>query len=189
MFLINEANGLEDAFFLKQDQEIIEQLQQIKKMQQNKEALSAVSGISNDHVLEKLVALEIQPQVVAALVAVPLILVAWADGDVDEEERKAILAMIEKHGIADGSVQHELLENWLEHRPEPKLFEAWSHYIAGLCNELSPDERTEFRDELLGDVQAIAESSGGFLGIGKVSKEEKQMLEKLKNAFVAAAAQ
>lgn len=186
MFLKDEATSLEDTFFLQQDRKIIEQLQQMQKMRQTREDLRAVSGIDNDHVLDKLVELEIEPQVVAALVAVPLIQVAWADGHVDEKERKTILALVEKHGIQDGTVEHELLESWLEHRPEAKLFEAWKHYIAGLCKALGADDRRQLKEELLGDVQAIAESSGGFLGLGKVSAEEKQMLARLEAAFVLA---
>lgn len=186
MFLNDEARSLEDSFFLQQDQKIIEQLRQMQKMQQSKETLRAVSGISNEQVLEKLVQLDIQPQILAALVVIPLVQVAWADGEVDEAERKAVLSMIEKHGIQDGSVEHELLESWLSHRPEAKLFEAWTHYIAGLCKEISTDECTALRDALLRDVQMVAESSGGFFGMGTVSKAEKDMLSRLRTAFTAA---
>ena len=183
MFLKSEAQSLEDSFFLEQDRKIAEQLQKIEKMQENKEALRAISGITNDHILDKLVELDVKPKVLAAMTIVPLIQVACADGEVDEEERKALLSLMEKHGIQDGSVGHEMLESWLCHRPEPKLFQAWTHYIAGLCKELSPDERTELRLELLDDAQTIAESSGGFLGIGKISQAEKETMTMLKASF------
>jgi hypothetical protein len=183
MSLRDEAKHLEDSFFLQKDRKMIEHLQQMQKMQQNKESLRAVSGIQSEPVLEKLAQLDIQPQTLAALVVVPLVLVAWADGEVDDQERAAVLSMMEKHGIQAGSVEHQLLESWLSHRPEPHLFQAWNLYITGLCKEMRPEEVAGLRDTLLRDVLVVAEASGGFLGIGKVSREEKDVIGKLQAAF------
>ena len=178
-----QAMALENAFFLQEDKKLIEKLQQMQKMQETKEALRAVSGIHNDHVLEKLVKLDIQPQTVAALAVIPLVETAWADGHVDQKERQAILSMVEGHGVKKGSIDHGLLEDWLGHKPSPKLLDAWVHYVEGLCQALTPEERNEFKETILHDVRAVAESSGGFLGLGKSSGPEKAMIQKLEKAF------
>ncbi|OFZ80218.1 MAG: hypothetical protein A2583_11475 [Bdellovibrionales bacterium RIFOXYD1_FULL_53_11] len=183
MFLGQQSQNLENAFFLTEDAKLIEKLQLLKKIQENKEELRKVSGISHDAILDKLVNLGIQAETMAAMTAVPLVEVAWADGSVDASERSEILSRIEKHGIGRDSVEYALLERWLEHKPDSKLLAAWIHYMEGLCHELSAGERQQLRDDLLEDVRAIANSSGGLFGLAKTSKAEQEVINKLEAAF------
>jgi hypothetical protein len=74
------ARLLEDAFFLEEDRVLRERLRAMQNLAESKEALSSVSGITNDVILTKLVELNVKPETVAALAAVPLVEVAWADG-------------------------------------------------------------------------------------------------------------
>ncbi|MBI5508032.1 MAG: TerB family tellurite resistance protein [Deltaproteobacteria bacterium] len=181
--LQSNARSLQDAFFLEQDKILIEKLRAMKKMAENKQSLAAISGITNDVILTRLVELGITPETVAALTTVPLIEVAWADGSIDDKERLAVLAHASTRGIKPGTVEHDLLERWLQHRPEPKLLEAWQTYVRGLAEHLSDQEKTILRDELLHATRAAAEASGGFLGVGKISKPEQAMLETLAKSF------
>lgn len=181
--LFGRARHLEEAFFLEQDRILIERLRAMKTMAETKEALAAVSTITNDAVLARLVELEIKPEIVAALAAVPLVEVAWADGKIDSAERETVLAHAAAQGIAPGSIEHSLLERWLEHRPEPRLLEAWGAYIAGLCERLSADERRLLRDELLRATRSTAEASGGLLGLGRISSREQAVLDRLAGSF------
>ncbi len=181
----SSSRRLEEAFFLEQDKVLIERLRAMKKMAETKDALRSVSTITNDAVLTRLVELDIKPEIVAALAAVPLVEVAWADGKIDTAEREAVLAHARTQGIAPGSIEHALLERWLEHRPEPRLLEAWQSYIQGLCERLSADERTLLRDELLRATRSTAEAAGGWLGMGRVSAREQAMLDRLASSFGA----
>jgi hypothetical protein len=182
-FCDQSRRDLEDQFFLKQDQKLIEQLRVMQKMQESKEALASVSDITDDAVLEKLVRLNIRPETVAALSLVPLIEMAWADGSVDEKEKKTVLDAAAEHGFARGSADYNLLEVWLSHRPDPKLLTAWTHYIAGLCQVMNSHERAALRHDLLDHAQSVAQASGGILGLGSISKLEQQMLNQLAAAF------
>ncbi len=176
---------LEDAFFVQEDQILIQKLREMKKMEETKDALAQVSGIKNPQVLEKLVKLDVHPEIVASLAVVPLIEVAWADGDVDAKERERVLSLVEKQGIAKGGIEYQLIERWLMHRPEPKLLDAWTHYIEGLCEQMNEVEIAALREELLHNTHAVAKASGvllGFIG-SKVSKSEKAVLERLGQAF------
>jgi len=174
---------LEDAFFLAEDRRLIEKLRALQAMQDSKQALSEVSGITNDQVLEKLVSLGTKPETVAALAVVPLVEVAWADGEADEQERRAILQALADSGVAPGGIEHQLVESWLERHPGPKLLAAWQQYVHGLCEKMNDSERAAFRDEVLKSTLAIAEASGGFAGLWKVSAAEREMIEQLKAAF------
>jgi hypothetical protein len=182
--LVSAARELEDSFFLKENQKLIEKRQALNKLKQTKEALSKVSGIHDDGILQKLIDLEIHPNTVASLAVVPLIEVAWADGEIDDKEREAVLQAANSDGIRRGDIEYELLENWLAHRPEPRLLAAWRHYIEGLCAVLTADERSALKRELLEYAASVARASGGLLGLGnRISKSEAAVLRTLEEAF------
>jgi hypothetical protein len=177
------ARLLEAAFFLQEDRILMERLQAMQRLAETKEALSSVSGITDDAILSRLVELNVKPETVAALAAVPLVEVAWADGKIESAEREAVLKHANKMGIAPGSVEGELLERWLTHRPESSLLTAWQTCLKGLCESLSSEERVFFREELLHATKATAEAAGGFLGLGQISTSEKRVLESLAGSF------
>jgi hypothetical protein len=178
------SQNLLDSFFLKEDQKMIEKLRAMRKLAETKEELSKVSGIKNQAVLAKLVELNVRPEMLASLSLVPLVEVAWADGSVDEDEKKAVLNAMERLGFSNKSADYELVVQWMTHRPAPSLLEAWMHYIEGLCEKLSVSEKKSLKDDLVGNTRAIAAASGGLLGLGnKISKAEDEMLKKLESAF------
>jgi len=175
---------LEDAFFLQQDQKLIAKLREMEKMKLTLEALKEVSGIHDEKVLGKLLSLGVHPQTLSALSLVPLVMTAWADGSVDEAERKAVLAAAGDCGMKPGCVERGLLERWMSHKPAPELYEAWAHYIRHLCKKLGQGDIRRLKDDLLGHARSVAEASGGFLGLGsKVSPQEEATLKRLERAF------
>jgi hypothetical protein len=179
------GRNLEDSFFLEQDRDLLASKAELAKMAETKEALASVSGIKDEAVLQKLVDINVRPETLAALSAIPLVEVVWADGQVDADERAFVLDFAGKQGIAAGSVAHGLLERWLDHRPTDGLLTAWQAYVAGLCERLAPTDRDALKRELLRNAHGAASASGGFLGIGKVSGEEKAILKKLEDCFCA----
>ncbi len=181
-FLDSQRRSLEDAFFLEEDKRLLEQLRTLRAMQETKESLAKASGIDNNAVLEKLVKLDIRPETVASLALVPLVEIAWADDVVDEKEKAAILNASTSFFNA-GSIDHGILKQWMTHRPPARLLKAWAHYIQGLCERLTPEEKEGLRQNLLGHAEMVAKASGGLLGIGAISRAEKAMLNKLEQAF------
>jgi hypothetical protein len=178
------TRNLLDSFFLKEDQKLIEKQRAMRKLKETKEELAKASGIKNDAILQKLVELNVRPETLASLTLVPLVEVAWADGSVDENEKKAVLAAVERHGFSKGSTDYDLVTQWMTHRPAPALLEAWMHYVQGLCEQLSPEEIKTLKEDLVGHTRNIAMASGGFLGLGnKISKSEEDILKKLEGAF------
>lgn len=183
-FQQDRAKSLEDAFFYNKDKKLIEQLHKMEKMKETKAALAKVSGITNDSVLEKLVRLNVRPEVIASLAVIPLVEVAWADGEIHEEEEKAVLKAACVTFITKNSVDFDLLKSWLERKPDAKLLKAWIHYIEGLCEQLTINQRKALKKEFLGHAKEVAKAAGGFLGLGnKISKAEQKILDKLESAF------
>jgi len=178
------ARLLEDLFFAEQDARLIAKQKELAHMARTQQALAEVSGITNKDILRKLVELGVSPDLLASVAVVPLVEVAWADGRVDEKERKAILDGAAGAGIGRGSVDFELLEEWLKQPPPASLLEAWTHYIAGLCESLPDEDQRVLQQSLLSRARLVAEAAGGFLGlVSRVSAGEEAVLQRMAGAF------
>lgn len=176
--------ALEEAFFAKENERLRQRLIEQEAATNRKSALRAATGITDDAALEKLAAMNIGPEALSALSLVPLVLVAWADGKIENEEREAVLSAAGESGIAAGTPNRFLLESWLTHKPAPDLFDTWQAYVKGLVPTLAPAAREELRMRLLGRARAVAEAAGGFLGLGrKISEAEDIVLKRLESAF------
>ena len=185
-FLGDRKKALEDSFFAKENARLLERLRGEEKTREARETLREVSGIASDELLEKLCALGIEADTWAAVSVAPLVEVAWADGKIEAAERTAVLSAAEGDGVAPGSAPYELLEGWLDRRPDGRLLEVWGAFIVGLCAEIGESERAALRDQIMGRARRVAEAAGGFLGLGsKVSPEEEVVLSELEKAFKA----
>lgn len=182
--LNDRRRALEEAFFARRNEELRQRLIEQEAIAGNKHALSLASGITDDAVLETLVGLEIQSDTLAALSLVPLVLVAWADGTIDDKERAAILSGAAQAGLGERGAAYEMLAQWLARPPAAELFAAWRSYSGAIAAKLTPDAKHCLRSELLARARAVAEAAGGFLGLGrKVSAAEERVLRELNDAL------
>jgi len=181
--LKSRGRSLEESFFARRNEELLRKMRKRAAEEARRQALASATGIRDEAVLDRLLELKLHDESVCAAALVPLIEVAWADGSVQAEERAAILRAAEEAGIREGTVAHELLENWLEEKPSRQLHEAWKDYIAALVESLGPEPAGRLKQDLLGRARSVAEVAGGILGIGAISKAEKQVLAELEKAF------
>jgi hypothetical protein len=183
-FLGDRRKALEEEFFAKHNQQLLQQLRQTTGTKAKTEALAAASGITDAAVLEQLAAVDLSSETVAALALVPLVEVAWADATLEAKERSALLAATAHAGLSKDSASYQLLEEWLRERPSPKLLDAWKAYVAGLSRTLDVHAKEALRQDLLGRARMIAEAAGGFLGLGtRISSAEHAVLTELEQAF------
>ena len=182
--LRRRARLMEDLFFLREDQKLLEEQRRLREMERSRRTLAEVSGITDADVLDKLLQLEMTPELLATLVVVPLVEIAWADGHVHDNERDAILSAADGIGIGKGSIDYDLLERWLSHRPPDQLLEAWTLYINRLASKLSATQRQELEKDLVERAQTVAQAAGGFLGLSSpVSPKEKAVIAQMQQAF------
>ena len=183
-FLHKRGKALENEFFRRQDESQRLRLREKEELGERRAALKQIAVVTDDATIDRILDLGITAETWAAVSLVPLVEVAWANGQIEEAERRSVLAAAEANGVTPGSASYEILDDWLAHRPDGRLMEAWSAYIATLGAELSPGEKHALRDELMGRARHVAEAAGGFLGLGnKVSSEERVVLEELEKAF------
>jgi hypothetical protein len=181
--LEERGKALEDEFFHKEDQKKIGEMKDHLAAQQTKEELRKASGMTDDAVLDQLVGLGLTAQTVAALSLVPLLMVAWADGTIQDNERAAILHGAHGKGLDEGSPGYKLLERWLAKKPDETLFTAWEAYIKALASELNDEQNRLLKNQIVNFAKVVAESAGGFLGVGRVSSTEEKVLARIADAF------
>jgi hypothetical protein len=163
---------------------LIAEVKRREALKTRKKMLSEVSGITNDDILEQLVAHDIHPQALAAFSLVPVVEVAWADGSIQPEERKLLFDALKKANIPNDSIAFKLLEQWLEVRPKPMLMTLWTTYTRELMVTLTPEARKGIQETVLKHARMVAEAAGGFLGLGRISSQEEKVMRTLGEAFV-----
>jgi hypothetical protein len=177
--------ALEEEFFQRKNQQLLDKLRATFDQEVTREKLQAATGITDPKVLERLLALQVRGETMAAFALYPLVEVAWADGSVDRAERDAILAAAAAEGIHAGSAAFEMLEAAVTEGPTEVRRKVWFAYARDLSARLDATERLQVRDELLRRARKVAEASGGILGIARVSAKEQRVLDAIAEAFAA----
>ena len=180
--LRSRGRALEELFFFKQNTVLIEKKQQLQKMERDLKTMSGISGISDAAVLRKLVELNVQAEVLATLLIIPLIEVAWADRKMDEDERAVILKAADNNRIFGGPIDKSLFEHWLQYEPPKGFLESWIFYMQGLCQLLREEERQALKEDILQRARTVAEA-GSPSSKSKLSRKKEKVLHKLESAF------
>lgn len=183
-FLGDRKKALEESFFAKENSRLLERIRADSETKTAVEGLKDISGITDEEVLTHLAEMRITPDTWTAISLVPLVEVAWADGKVDDKERKAVMSAAEANGVLPSSPSYELLESWLVRRPDGRLLDAWGEYIVELCATFGSAEKAAVKEKILGRAREVAQATGGFLGLGsKIAPEEEVVLHELAKAF------
>jgi hypothetical protein len=182
-FLESRRVALEESFFAEHNEKLLQKLRDEARTRKTKETISSILGIDDDSVLSQLVDAGLCEETAVALYLAPLIEVAWADGEIQAKEREALLKAAVDHGVDRGSVAFDLLSSWLEHPIDKAMLGVWEGFARALKDDLAPDALEMTRSRVVGCARAVAEAAGGFLGVGKVSKAEREMLERLEAAL------
>lgn len=177
------ARALEDSFFAKENERILKELRAASVREEKRKEFREYLNIKNDQLLDALLDLAVEPETLVAFTLVPLVEVAWADGEIQAGERDAIIKAAVERGVTEDSPTAELLRNWLGTRPDPQLLDTWMSYIEELKVSLSGETWAEMQKTVMGRARAIAEAAGGFLGVASISAAEKKMLQELEWAF------
>ncbi len=178
-----KARALENAFFAEQNEKLLAKLREKAAREEKKSEIREYLNMDNEEVLEALVDLDVEPETMVAFSLVPLVEVAWADGEIQKQEREAIIQAAVERGVDEGSTTCALLRSWLETPPNPLLLETWRAYIEELTDSLDEESRAQVKSSVMGRARAVAEAAGGFLGLASISSAERKKLDELEWAF------
>ena len=180
--LAAKSRALENSFFRERDLGLLAYLR--SQTDQTRNQLAEIAKIHDIKVLDDLIRVGITAESFTALSLLPLVRIAWADAEIQDSERAAILQAAETEGISKDSTNYQLLKGWLDDRPDPTLLEAWREYAVELAKELDEASLAEVRRITMDRARRIAELTGGILGLShEISKEEERALIDLARAF------
>jgi hypothetical protein len=178
------GRALGEHFFKEKDKQLLEKLRRELAAKETREALAQACAINDVAVLDAMIAHQVTPESLTSLSLVPLIAVAWADGQMEHAETDAILKAAGNIGIQHGSTGYQLLESWLSRKPAYELYECWTAYIGALKEKLEPAAFQQLEQAVLSRTRQVAEAAGGFLGLGKkISEAEQRAIDQLAAAF------
>ena len=151
---------LEEEYFRKKEFELLEKLKAVFQRKVDKESISKATGITNEAVLDRLVAMQLNGELMGAFQLYPLVEIAWADGDLSANEARSVLAAGEKVGLRPGTRAYRMLEDRLHKGPDPEARKIWFLYAEELKKVLSPTELEKVRKDLLDRARGIVAATG-----------------------------
>jgi hypothetical protein len=182
--LAERERALEEAFFRKENERLLDAMRERQAREQQFEGLAGVLGTRSPSIIDPLLDFGLREENVTALILAPLVAVAWADHQLDHEDRRAILKAEHDLGVDPDGKAGELLALWLEHRPHEALLDVWAAYVGELCKVLPEAERVRLRDDVVKRSQHIVNAvEKTFLRGGGPSEPERAVLARIEAAF------
>ena len=174
-------SNLEEQFFKGVDHQLLGKLREQMEQEQSAEAIMRLTSIGDKALAERIAGLKVAPETLAAFCLVPLVAVAWANDNVDADEKYVIDRAAKSAGLDDNCLK--LLSGWLAARPGSELFDTWCQYAKVLAMSMTETERVAMQKHVVSQATAVAKASGGVLGIGAISPNEKSVLDKISGAL------
>jgi hypothetical protein len=171
--------ALEDEYFHRKDRELVEKLRRRAEVEDAIRGMARATGLKDDDILRDLYERGITADTVTLLHLVPLIQVAWAEGGVAGRERAMIVDIARAHGVEAGSEADRQLAEWLSKKPQAGLFDAALRVLRVMMASLPEERQANSHRSLLDYCRTIASLSGGVLGIGRISNEEQELLNRI----------
>ena len=135
--------------------------------------------MTDAEILKLLATLGIDELSYKCLPLLPLVSVAWADGEVQQGERDVILKAANET-FQVGVEGSRMLTNWLTYPPSTAYQERARHALAALCMRTG---NVELDVNMLPEAQRlakdVAKAAGGLFGFGSISKEESASLDEI----------
>ena len=181
--ITKDVRQREEEYFRKRDRELIERMRQAAAAAQAERELETKTGLHDPELLRDLHDLGFTPDTIGLLFLIPIIQVAWAEGGISTAERKLILQVARSRGIDAGSAADHQLAEWLERRPSADAFTRATRLIRAMLDHPGESHTDLSADDLVRYSEKIASASGGILGVGRVSAEERATLAQIAQAL------
>ncbi|HQR33858.1 MAG TPA: hypothetical protein PLK30_14070 [Blastocatellia bacterium] len=172
----DREHWLEEEYFRKQEQELIEKIHQRQFREADRQRLAEITGLKDDDALAALQDLGYSSETVELLHMLPLVEVAWASGAITDKHRNAITKIARMRGIAEDSESDQRLMQWLAEKPSEQLFETSLRATRLMLEALPTEEQEHSRKDLLLHCNQIAHALYGRLWGHEVIHEEEQMI-------------
>jgi tellurite resistance protein len=166
----------EESWFMRRNAQLIEQMRDRMQAEEAAALLKQNTGVDDDEIALALARLGVTADTAPALHLVPLVQVAWADGEIHGDERDLLLEAADATGVTEGPAR-EFFESLLEKRPADAFFDTALDFIGAMLQALPESEADKARNNLTDFAHRVAKASGGLFGLfWTVDDEERDAL-------------
>ena len=159
----------EGEYFSKRDRELIGQLRQKLSVERATTDIES-SGLHDHQLAGTLAELGIVRDTIPVLHLVPMVMVGWASGQIEPEERALLEMAARQAGVTEGSGAWTAFQGMLDSAPDKKLYDAAIAYIVAMEPEAS-------RQSVLATARSVANATGGLFGyLGNIERAERDAL-------------
>lgn len=174
----------EDKYFERKQAEWREDRRREKRLEaireKEREGIQEVLETSEE-VAKEALELGFDKDTARVLPLVPLIEMAWADGEVSSAESRTVRELAKRFGLEPDSEAFDFMTLMLREEPSEVFFERVNRVVSHLVSE-NPDNWD--RDSLVELVKQVAEASGGFFGLtNPINSDERDLLEDFAELF------
>jgi hypothetical protein len=178
-FLDDRRRASEEDYFRKKDKELVDKMRSAAAADRATNELRSKTGLTDPSLLKELDALGFTPDTISVLPLVPIIQMAWAEGGITPAERTMLVSLARERGIAEGSPADQQLSDWMTRQPSAHVFARATRLIRAILDTGTAGDVAPSADDIIKYSESIAAASGGILGIGKISPEERATLAKI----------
>ena len=162
----------------RQDVRREKRLEAIRKKEKEGIAEALQTG---DDVAEEALELGFDQDTARVLPLVPLIQMAWVDGNVSSAESRTVRELAKRFGLEPDSEAFDFLRLMLSEQPSDLFFERVNRVVRHL---IESDNETWDQDSLVDLVEEVAKASGGFFGLtNPINSDERGLLEEFAEEF------
>jgi hypothetical protein len=184
-FLDDRRRALEEEYFRRKDRELVEKMRNAAAADRAHTEMSAKTGLKDPELLKELDELGFTPETISVLPLAHIVEMAWAEGGITVAERSLLVTLARDRGITEGSPADRQLAEWMARQPSPDVFARATRLIRAMLDAGAPGGGTMSAEDLIKYSENIAAASGGILGIGKISSEERATLARIVTALKA----
>jgi hypothetical protein len=181
--LADRRRATEDDYFRKRDQQLIDNMRMQTEEKAARQRLSQRVGVADETLLQRIEAIGFSDESVPLLHMLPLIDVAWIEGTPSPGVVARITTAARDYGVDASSNADRRLHEWLGRRPSDVLFNEALQVISAIIRPWTAVQRERYVQTLLERCTEVAAASGGVLGFGKISRRERELLDRIRETL------
>ena len=153
------------------------------KSAMTRQRLSAITGTSDEDLLDQLVDLGFNEDNLQAIRYAPIADVAWANGKVTQFEQVFAVSAALSSDMLKVPAAFDLFQSWLLKRPDKALWSVWEQYTVDRIARLDQAKEREFGKRLHEIATRVALASGGLLDQGEICIAERRVLNRIARVY------
>ncbi len=167
----------EEEYFRRRNQELIEAMRKRMAVEAEAGEIEAETGVHDEVIVQHLAELGVTHDTVHMVHLVPLVEVAWADGEIQDYERLLLCKAADSAGITEGPAR-EAFEELLDSRPTQGYFDAALDFVRAMLSVMDEEQARQAGGNLSELAHRIADAAGGVFGLwGRVADQEREVLK------------